>query len=212
MKVQLSIIINIIKHFIMANLLHSGDLNTLKLGQTLLTRFRKIEGGFVQMELAEVKEGSRGLSAAFVFNQSDNRFSRNSARRAWQPATPSDIEKTLGISVGDAEGWEMDDMGNEILTVNVLNPVASFEGQEFPLRVQIIETTEPTDWQRANLNSAAKRKGKDGDFILHNGDYIFTRSSIVFSDPVDVYLQADTAPVLNSTIEKVDTATGEILN
>ena len=48
----------------MANLLHSGDLNTLKLGQTLLTRFRKIEGGFVQMELAEVKEGSRGLSAA----------------------------------------------------------------------------------------------------------------------------------------------------
>jgi hypothetical protein len=164
------------------------------------------------MELAEVKEGSRGLSAAFVFNQSDSRFSRNSARRAWQPATPADVEMTLGISVGDAEGWEMDDMGNEILTVNVLNPVASFEGQEFPLRVQIIETTEPTDWQRANLNSAAKRKGKDGDFILHNGDYIFTRSSIVFSDPVDVYLQADTAPVLNSTIEKVDTATGEILN
>lgn len=211
MKVQLSIIINIIKHFIMANLLHSGDLNTLKLGQTLLTRFRKIEGGFVQMELAEVKEGSRGLSAAFVFNQSDSRFSRNSARRAWQPATPADVEMTLGISVGDAEGWEMDDMGNEILTVNVLNPVASFEGQEFPLRVQIIETTEPTDWQRANLNSAAKRKGKDGDFILHNGDYIFTRSSIVFSDPVDVYLQADTAPVLNSTIEKVDVATGEVL-
>ena len=195
----------------MANLLHSGDLNTLKLGQTLLTRFRKIEGGFVQMELAEVKEGSRGLSAAFVFNQSDNRFSRNSARRAWQPATPNDIESTLGISVGDAEGWEMDDMGNEILTVNILNPVASFEGQEFPLRVQIVETTEPTDWQRANLNTAAKRKGKDGDFILHNGEYIFTRSSIVFSDPVDVYLQADTAPVPTATIEKVDVATGEIL-
>ena len=196
----------------MANLLHSGDLNTLKLGQTLLTRFRKIEGGFVQMELAEVKEGSRGLSAAFVFNQSDNRFSRNSARRAWQPATPADVEMTLGISVGDSEGWEMDDMGNEILTVNVLNPVASFEGQEFPLRVQIIETTDPTDWQRANLNSAAKRKGKDGDFILHNGDYIFTRSSIVFSAPVDVYLQADTAPVQTPTIEKVDVATGEILS
>lgn len=196
----------------MANLLHSGDLNTLKLGQTLLTRFRKIEGGFVQMELAEVKEGSRGLSAAFVFNQSDNRFSRNSARRAWQPATPSDIEKTLGISVGDAEGWEMDDMGNEILTVNVLNPVASFEGQDFPLRVQIIETTEPTEWQRANLNTSAKRKGKDGDYILHKGDYIFTRSSIVFNNPSDLYLEADTAPVQTSTVEKVDVATGEILN
>ena len=196
----------------MANLLHSGDLNTLKLGQTLLTRFRKIEGGFVQMELAEVKEGSRGLSAAFVFNQSDNRFSRNSARRAWQPATPADVESTLGISVGDDQAWEMDEMGNEILTVNVLNPVASFEGQDYPLRVQIVETTEPTDWQRANINTAAKRKGRDGEFILHDGEYIFTRSNIVFNEPVDVYLEADTAPVTKAVIEKVDAATGEILS
>ena len=196
----------------MANLLHSGDLNTLKLGQTLLTRFRKIEGGFVQMELAEVKEGSRGLSAAFVFNQSDNRFSRNSARRAWQPATPADVQSALGISVGDDQAWEMDDMGNEILNVSILNPVASFEGQEFPLRVQIVETTEPTEWQRANINTAAKRKGKDGEFILHNGEYIFTRSSIVFNEPVDMYLDADTAPVQKPTIQKVDVATGEIVN
>ena len=196
----------------MANLLHSGDLNTLKLGQTLLTRFKKIEGGFVQMELAEVKEGSRGLSAAFVFNQSDNRFSRNSARRAWQPATPADVQSALGISVGDDQAWEMDEMGNEILTVNILNPVASFEGQDYPLRVQIVETTEPTDWQRANINTAAKRKGRDGEFILHDGEYIFTRSSIVFNEPVDVYLEADTAPVTKAVIEKVDTATGEILS
>ena len=196
----------------MANLLHSGDLNTLKLGQTLLTRFRKIEGGFVQMELAEVKEGSRGLSAAFVFNQSDNRFSRNSARRAWQPATPTDVESTLGISVGDDQAWEMDETGNEILTVNILNPVANYEGQEFPLRVQIIETTEPTDWQAANVQSSAKRKGKGGDFILHNGDYIFTRSSIIFNEPVDVFLDADTAETKKPVIERVDVATGEIMS
>tara|TARA_R110002124_G_scaffold29509_1_gene102749 strand:+ start:277 stop:867 length:591 start_codon:yes stop_codon:yes gene_type:complete len=196
----------------MANLLHSGDLNTLKLGQTLLTRFRKIEGGFVQMELAEVKEGSRGLSAAFVFNQSDNRFSRNSARRAWQPATPADVESTLGLSVGDDQAWEMDETGNEILTVNILNPVANYEGQEFPLRVQIIETTEPTDWQAANVQSSAKRKGKGGDFILHNGDYIFTRSSIIFNEPVDVFLDADTAETKKPVIERVDVATGEIMS
>lgn len=196
----------------MANLLHSGDLNTLKLGQTLLTRFRKIEGGFVQMELAEVKEGSRGLSAAFVFNQSDNRFSRNSARRAWQPATPADVELTLGLSVGDDQAWEMDETGNEILTVNILNPVATFEGQEFPLRVQIIETTEPTDWQAANVQSSAKRKGKGGDFILHNGEYIFTRSSVIFNEPIDVFLTADTAPVQKATVQRVDVATGEIMS
>ncbi len=196
----------------MANLLHSGDLNTLKLGQTLLTRFRKIEGGFVQMELAEVKEGSRGLSAAFVFNQSDNRFSRNSARRAWQPATPADVQSALGISVGDDQAWEMDEMGNETLTVNILNPTATYEGQEFNLRVQIVETTEPTDWQRANINTAAKRKGRDGEFVLHNGEYIFTRSNIVFNEPVDVYLKADTEPVKDDVVQKVDVATGEIIS
>jgi len=103
-------------------------------------------------------------------------------------------------------------MGNEILVVNVLNPIASFEGQEFPLRVQIVETTEPTEWQRANINTTAKRKGRDGEFILHNGEYIFTRSSIVFNEPVDVYLKADTAPVQSPTIQKVDVATGEIVN
>ena len=196
----------------MANLLHSGDLNTLKLGQTLLTRFRKIEGGFVQMELAEVKEGSRGLSAAFVFNQSDNRFSRNSARRAWQPATPADVQSALGISVGDDQAWELDEMGNETLTVNILNPTATYEGQEFNLRVQIVETTEPTDWQRANINTAAKRKGRDGEFVLHNGEYIFTRSNIVFNEPVDVYLKADTEPVKDDVVQKVDVATGEIIS
>lgn len=196
----------------MANLLHSGDLNTLKLGQTLLTRFRKIEGGFVQMELAEVKEGSRGLSAAFVFNQSDNRFSRNSARRAWQPATPADVESTLGLSVGDDQAWEMDETGNEILTVNILNPVATYEGQEFPMRVQIIETTEPTDWQAANVQTSAKRKGKGGDFILYDGDYIFTRSSIIFNEPADVFLEADTVEAKKPTIEKVNVVTGEIMS
>ena len=196
----------------MANLLHSGDLNTLKLGQTLLTRFKKIEGGFVQMELAEVKEGSRGLSAAFVFNQSDKRFSRNSARRAWQPATPADVQSALGISVGDDQAWEMDEMGNETLTVNILNPTATYEGQEFNLRVQIVETTEPTDWQRANINTAAKRKGRDGEFVLHNGEYIFTRSNIVFNEPVDVYLKADTEPVKDDVVQKVDVATGEIIS
>lgn len=196
----------------MANLLHSGDLNTLKLGQTLLTRFKKIEGGFVQMELAEVKEGSRGLSAAFVFNQSDNRFSRNSARRAWQPATPADVQSALGISVGDDQAWELDEMGNETLTVNILNPTATYEGQEFNLRVQIVETTEPTDWQRANINTAAKRKGRDGEFVLHSGEYIFTRSNIVFNEPVDVYLKADTEPVKDDVVQKVDVATGEIIS
>ena len=78
--------------------------------------------------------------------------------------------------------------------------------------MQIIETTEPTDWQAANVQSSAKRKGKGGDFILHNGDYIFTRSSIIFNEPVDVFLDADTAETKKPVIERVDVATGEIMS
>ena len=52
----------------MENNLNSGDLTKLQVGQTLLTNFRKIKGGKISLELAEVKEGSRGLSAAYVFN------------------------------------------------------------------------------------------------------------------------------------------------
>ena len=76
----------------------SGELNSLKLGQTLLTRFRKVANGFVSVELAEVKEGSRGPSAAFIFNKSDSRFTRNSARRAWQNGQPADLDVILNVA------------------------------------------------------------------------------------------------------------------
>ena len=76
----------------MDNILNSGDLKSLKLGQTLLTRFRKVANGFISAELAEVKEGSSGVSAAYVFNKSNSKFTRNSARRAWQNGSAEDLE------------------------------------------------------------------------------------------------------------------------
>ena len=36
----------------------------------------------------------------------------------------------------------------------------------------IYETTTPNKWQEANLETAAKRRGRDGDYITHNGDYV----------------------------------------
>ena len=191
----------------MSNVINSGNPTALKLGEVMLTNLRKISGGFVQMELAEAKEGGRGLSAAFVFNQSDTRFSLNSVRRAWQPATPSDLEAALGISVGDGADWKIVD-GQEILELNILNPIASFEGADYPMHVQVVETVEPTDWQKENIQTAAKRKGKDGDFITHEGNYIFTQSSIVFKAPEDVYLKADTSKSVSTV---VDSETGEVL-
>ena len=197
------------------NILNSGDLKSLKLGQTLLTRFRKVANGFISVELAEVKEGNSGVSAAYVFNKSNSKFTRNSARRAWQNGSAEDLEAALGVSLGDDAGWTLDENGNEILTVNILNPVVSFEGKEFPMRVQIVESVEADDYRASRVETTAKRKGRDGDFILHNGDYIFTYASIVFTEPSDVFLKAD-APVQVAQTEKteamVDTVTGEIFS
>jgi len=197
------------------NILNSGDLKSLKLGQTLLTRFRKVANGFISVELAEVKEGNSGVSAAYVFNKSNSKFTRNSARRAWQNGSAEDLESALGVSLGDDAGWILDENGNEILTVNILNPVVSFEGQDFPMRVQIVESIEADDYRASRVETTAKRKGRDGDFILHNGDYIFTYASIVFTEPSDVFLKAD-APVQVAQTEKteamVDTVTGEIFS
>ena len=197
------------------NTLNSGDVKSLKLGQTLLTRFRRVANGFISIELAEVKEGNSGVSAAYVFNKSDDRFTRNSARRAWQNGTASDLEVALGVSLSDDAGWTLDDNGNEVLIVNILNPTVTFEGQQFPMRVQIVESIEADDYRAARVETMAKRKGKDGDFILHNGEYIFTYATIVFNEPNDVLLNADATIVLPK-VEKaealVDTTTGEIFS
>lgn len=78
------------------------------------------------------------------------------------------------------------------MDLDILNP--EFNGVRF--RVQISETTEPTEWQAENLERAAKKAGKDGDYITHNGDYIFSNSDVVLlpegTDPTHSFLTPDT--------------------
>ena len=206
----------------MENNLNSGDLTKLQVGQTLLTNFRKIKGGKISLELAEAKKGSRGMSATYLFNKSDDRFKISSIRRAWEGGKVNDMEEALGIKLGDDQDWIMDDKGLEILEVNILNPVAkNVEGEECQMRVQIVETTTPDDYQAKYPDQTSKKAGKNGPFILHKGDRIFTNSSIVFHEPVDFYLESDPrvgdistqtkAEAVEVEGDKVDMTTGEIL-
>lgn len=177
----------------MNNVMNTGSLESLKLGESLLVSARKVANGHVQLELAELKEGSGGVSAAFVFNKSDDRFTSSSPRRAWQSGLPKDMEESLGIKFGDDQPWQVNDKGQEILALNVLNPVATHRGMEFPMRVEVTETVTPTEWDVENLDTSAKRAGADGPFITHQGQYIFAKTKIVFRAPNDFYLQADAA-------------------
>lgn len=174
----------------MDNQLDSGALDTLVPGQCLLVGARKVKNGKIQLEWAEkINNGVRAFSALQLLNASDERFS-SGARRAWFPTESIDVEKHLGINLSDGnEAWYLttNTSGNdvEIMDLNILNPYTEIEGIKYYFRMQITETIEPTEWQKENIETAAKRAGKEGDFITHDGDYIFSNSFIILVNPED---------------------------
>tara|TARA_B000000565_G_scaffold189114_1_gene144050 strand:- start:246 stop:833 length:588 start_codon:yes stop_codon:yes gene_type:complete len=195
----------------MSNILNSGSLDTLKSGQCLLVGSRRVSNGKVQLEFAEVLEGASqsNNNALAAFNASDDRFSATKARRAWMTAEPVDASELLGVDL--TGGYSTNEMGREVKSLNVINPEALGKA----LRVQITETVEPTEWQMENLETAAKRRGKDGDYITHKGMYIFANTNVVFGEPKHTFLEADAPATAGGGIiasQSVDVATGEILS
>ena len=191
----------------MVNAINSGSLETLTPGQTLLVHARKVNGGKLQLELAEkLQQADRPVNALSVFNKSDDRFSQGAgARRAWMIVEPSDTSELLGVDLEDDSKYETDSMGRDVAPLNILNPAVNDQ----KLRVQIVETTDAN-----NIETRAKRRGKNGDFITHKGMYIFTQSTVVFGEPNNVFLEAD-AVQSNSGIlanHNVSVETGEIFS
>lgn len=173
------------------NQLNSGSLDSLKVGETLLISARQVANGKISLEFAEkITAKDRPVSALTVLNASDDRFS-SGARRGWATAEPIDASNAFGVNFGDDGEWYTSERG-EMMDLDILNP--EFNGVRF--RVQISETTEPTEWQAENLERAAKKAGKDGDYITHNGDYIFSNSDVVLlpegTDPTHSFLTPDT--------------------
>ena len=186
------------------NKLNSGDLNTLQVGQVLLTKAFKTSTDKIQLEFAEkIAAKDKPVSALTVLNASDDRFSSGAAR-SWVVATIEDAAKIFNVNFGDDGEWEMDTKANgtpcETITLNILNP--EFNNTLFRVRVE--ETTEPTTSQVKYAEEkgldvvewACKRYGKGGDPILHKGQHIFRNSYTDLlpkdADPVHVFLKSDT--------------------
>jgi len=186
------------------NNLNSGDLNTLEVGQVLLTKAFKTSTDKIQLEFAEkIAAKDKPVSALTVLNASDDRFSSGAAR-SWVVAEIEDAAKIFNVNFGDDGDWEMDTKANgtpcETITLNILNP--EFNGTRFRVRVE--ETTEPTASQTKYAEEkgldvvewACKRYGKGGDPILHQGQHIFRNSYTDLlpkgADPVHVFLKSDT--------------------
>ena len=158
---------------------NKSAIDALKKGDTLLVNARKVKNNKIHLEFAEIISATtKPMSALGLLNKSDERFS-SSARRCWLTAEPADASDVFGVNFGNDADWEMTPKG-EMLELNMLNPVVDGER----VRVMVSETTEPDAYQADNIETRAKRKGKEGDFIKHNGDYIFSNTLVIITNEV----------------------------
>ena len=195
----------------MKNQLNTGSLNTLTVGQCLLTKAFKTSTDKIQLEFAEkVVSKDKPMSALTVLNGSDAKFS-SGARRGWATAEVIDATEIFGVEFGETGEWYMGEKANgkscEMMDLDILNPV--FNNLNF--RVRIMETTEPTKSQQKYaddtgadvVETQAKRAGKGGDHILHQGQHIFMNSYVdllpLDHNPVHTFLNSDTA--LSTTVK-----------
>ena len=103
----------------------------------------------------------------------------------------------MNINLGDDGEWyEAQRRGKsvEVLDINMLNPV-DFDDERF--RVICEETLTPSEYHSQSPEDYAKKKGKDGDLILHNGCYIFSYTTVQVTnevtDEMHTWLKADVA-------------------
>ncbi len=149
-------------------------------GKIVLLSAKGVKGGKVQLTFVQqVETGKAPTSLVGLLNASDPRFSQSKPRYAWLAAQPEDIKAQFGFDVSDLQE-------GQILEVGMHNPTIS--GRE--LNIQITESTEGDEWQVANFDRAAKRAGKDGDYIMHNGMYIYQRATVVLGEPKHTLLEA----------------------
>mgnify|MGYP003679453700 CR=1 FL=1 len=180
------------------NQLNSGRYDSLRQGETLLVEAKKVANGKIQLEFVEqLNTAARAKNALTVLNKSDDRFSGGKPQKAWVTAEPADVGELLGVNLGDDAEWysaTRNSKAAEVLDLNVLNPL-DFDGDRF--RVIITETLEPSEYHAQDPEHYAKKKGKDGDLILHNGCYIFRYANVlVTNEPTDemhTWLKSDVA-------------------
>ena len=220
----------------MANQLNSGSLDTLKVGQTLLTKITRTSTNKVQIEIAERIQNANSSSslgggftnALSMMNASDSSFSAGKPRRHWAAVEPIDLEMMLNVEGLDLETGnyitEIVQTANgpkevQVMHLNILNPEANIDpttGEAIAkrMRLRIVETTEGSEWDVAHPETKAKRRGKGGDYILHNGNYIFNKNQVLFSDDLSdiakvphVFLSADVVSVTSKVEEQVEDLT-----
>ena len=148
-------------------------LENLQLGTSAIASLRKVAGGKIQFELAErIERASGGINLLALMNKGDERFEQNGVRRAWMSAEPSQITAYFGISAEDLAEVSEDKYNPTFIWIK--NP--EIEGLD--LRLQIVETVVGTAYEMANIDTKAKRAGKNGNILVHGGKPIFSNTIV----------------------------------
>lgn len=170
------------------------QLDNISKGDVILTRVRKVKGGKVDFEFAEIVEtpsAQRISDGGFaqLGNFDDERFNTTSARRAWQGVTPAGAKRLfpqLGEQIDEVAGGELYD----IAEINMLNPTCKNEhGEMKPVHVQVIEELRPDSLDqrriaKEGIGAVAKQDG-NGNFLLTEDD------QFIFSHTRPVLLETD---------------------
>lgn len=187
--------------------------------QTMITIVRAVRNDSYQMEIVDkVQKPSQNVLQ--LLNKTDERFNLGNNRFAWVKVMPHEAQKYFGIDPEElakltfTEGRQREDMveGKDYLTVEKANP--TLNGQA--LRIQISETTEPTEWQEANLEQAAKQIeitaeiaanpnliksdsiaeyiGEVGYFLTEEGQPVFANATVITGEPSHKFLESGLFP------------------
>jgi hypothetical protein len=192
----------------MANQLNSGSLDTLKVDDVILTHVEKTASGGYRAEFVEhINRGGTGSDDVLaMMNASDPRFQRGSKTYTWVPATITDVETLLNIDGLDIENMEFVSITSksgkvrQVVPLNILNP--EFNGKR--LRVEITETTTPTDWQKAN-DTGYKVNPATGETLEKDGQKIYRNTRMTINEPVHTFIQHDRVEVKVEEFESADT-------
>ena len=152
----------------------------------VLESAKGVKNGKIQLCFSQIVETETSPSNVLgLLNASDDRFNQQKPRYAWLTAQPEDVKKQFGIDANLVEGEEL---------IIALQDPRLTANPDAPLNILITETTEGNEYDVANFETRAKRAGKDGDFIMKDGKYIYQRTSVVnrVVKPTDHIIMKDT--------------------
>lgn len=175
----------------MSNAMNSGSVDAMNENDTILHKIWKTRSGDkVQLEFVEqiqnpfTSTSSTGINLLYLANKSDARFTSR-GQRAWLTGTPEDVFPLFGLNANHINNnWEIDTrLEKEFVLLNILNPEvigqASPDGEPIRARVQVTESLEPNSYQLEDEEGRCKRRGAEGDAILHEGKKIFVDRHVV---------------------------------